>query len=88
MGVPSSALLSNSFAYNLNCRQAGLKTPSRRYRFHRPSLEDVPQEVAMKALFISADHFEGSELLFPFCQRKEVRLEVGIASIGNNGVTA
>jgi len=35
----------------------------------------------MKALIISADHFEDSELLFPFYRLKEEGLEVDIASI-------
>jgi protease I len=34
----------------------------------------------MKALIISADHFEDSELLFPFYRLKEEGLEVDIAS--------
>lgn len=35
----------------------------------------------MKALIISADHFEDTELLFPFYRLKEEGLEVDIASI-------
>lgn len=42
----------------------------------------------MKALIVSADHFEDSEPLFPFCRLKGEGFEVDIASIGNNGVTA
>lgn len=42
----------------------------------------------MKALIICADHFEDTELLFPFCCLKEECFEVDIASISNNGVKA
>lgn len=42
----------------------------------------------MKALIISADHFEGSEPLFPFCRLKWKGFEADIASISNNGVKA
>jgi protease I len=42
----------------------------------------------MKALIISADHFEDAELLFPFCRLKEEGFGVDIASISNNGVKA
>lgn len=40
----------------------------------------------MKALIISADHFEDSELLFPFYRLKEEGLEVDIASIARGKI--
>jgi len=40
----------------------------------------------MRALIISADHFEDSELLFPFYRLKEEGLEVDIASISRGKI--
>ena len=40
----------------------------------------------MKALIVSADHFEDSELLFPFYRLKEEGLEVDIASISRGKI--
>lgn len=40
----------------------------------------------MKALIISADHFEDSELLFPFYRLQEEGLEVDIASIARGKI--
>lgn len=40
----------------------------------------------MKALIISADHFEDSELLFPFYRLKEEGFEVDIASIARGKI--
>ncbi|HWR77671.1 MAG TPA: type 1 glutamine amidotransferase domain-containing protein [Thiobacillus sp.] len=40
----------------------------------------------MKALIISADHFEDCELLFPFYRLKEEGLEVDIASIARGKI--
>lgn len=40
----------------------------------------------MKVLIISADHFEDSELLFPFYRLKEEGLEVDIASIARGKI--
>jgi protease I len=40
----------------------------------------------MRALIISADHFEDSELLFPFYRLKEEGLEVDIASIARGKI--
>lgn len=40
----------------------------------------------MKALIVSADHFEDSELLFPFYRLKEEGLEVDIASIARGKI--
>ena len=40
----------------------------------------------MKALVISADHFEDTELLFPFYRMKEEGLEVDIASIARGKI--
>lgn len=40
----------------------------------------------MKALIISADHFEDTELLFPFYRLKEEGLEVDIASIARGKI--
>ena len=42
----------------------------------------------MKTLILSADHFEGSKLPFPFYRLKVEGFEVDIASISNNGITA
>jgi protease I len=47
----------------------------------------MPTGVAMKALIVSADHFEDSELLFPFYRLKEEGLEVDIASIARGKIT-
>lgn len=41
----------------------------------------------MKALIISADHFEDSELLFPFYRLQEEGLEVDIASIARGKIS-
>jgi protease I len=41
----------------------------------------------MKALIMSADHFEDSELLFPFYRLREEGLEVDIASIARGKIT-
>jgi protease I len=40
----------------------------------------------MKALIISADHFEDSELLFPYYRLQEAGLEVDIASIARGKI--
>jgi protease I len=40
----------------------------------------------MKALIISADHFEDSELLFPFYRLQEEGLEVDVASIARGKI--
>lgn len=40
----------------------------------------------MRALIISADHFEDSELLFPFYRLKEEGLEVDIAAIARGKI--
>jgi protease I len=40
----------------------------------------------MKALIVSADHFEDSELLFPFYRLLEVGVEVDIASIARRKI--
>jgi protease I len=40
----------------------------------------------MRALIISADHFEDSELLFPYYRLKEEGLEVDIASIARGSI--
>ena len=40
----------------------------------------------MRALIISADHFEDSELLFPFYRLQEAGLEVDIASIARGKI--
>jgi protease I len=40
----------------------------------------------MRALIISADHFEDSELLFPFYRLQEAGVEVDIASIGRGKI--
>lgn len=40
----------------------------------------------MKALIVSADHFEDSELLFPFYRLKEEDVEVDIASIARGKI--
>ncbi len=40
----------------------------------------------MRALIISADHFEDSELLFPFYRLKEEGLDVDIASISRGKI--
>jgi protease I len=37
----------------------------------------------MKALIISADNFEDSELLVPYYRLKEAKIEVTVASLGN-----
>ena len=42
----------------------------------------------MKTLILSADHFEGSELPFPFYRLKVEGFEVDIASISNSGIEA
>ena len=42
----------------------------------------------MKTLIISADHFEDSELPFPFYRLKVEGFEVDITSISNNGIKA
>lgn len=41
----------------------------------------------MKALIISADHFEDTELLVPYYRLKEAGIEVDIASIGTGKIT-
>jgi len=41
----------------------------------------------MKALIISADHFEDSELLFPFYRLQEEGVDVYIASIARGKIT-
>lgn len=40
----------------------------------------------MKALIISADHFEDSELLFPFYRLQEEGLEVDVASVARGTI--
>lgn len=40
----------------------------------------------MKALIISADNFEDSELLVPYYRLKEADMEVDIASMGKGGI--
>ncbi|MHB1293050.1 MAG: hypothetical protein ACYCY5_12810 [Sulfuricella sp.] len=42
----------------------------------------------MKTLIINADHFEDSDLPFPFYRLKEEGFEVDIASISHNGIKA
>jgi len=41
----------------------------------------------MKALIISADNFEDSELLVPYYRLKEANIEVTVASMGSGAIT-
>ena len=41
----------------------------------------------MKALIISADNFEDSELLVPYYRLKEAGVEVVVASLGRGAIT-
>src|SRR3990172_6734865 len=43
--------------------------------------QKIKGSISMKALIISADNFEDSELLFPFYRLKEEGLQVDIASV-------
>src|SRR5450830_1407975 len=65
--------------------RGGARHPRPRSRCQNQDLRSFPEE-NMKALIISADNFEDSELLVPYYRLKEAGVEVTVASLSHGAI--